>query len=673
MDDEELQQRCDVTLDDDSLLEEDKIEQIEQIVDEFYGTKNWSTSDKERLVLDILWTHRNKRTQNIKAKSASTASVANSRRVTAKVVQTTISKPLINPPPSDPSKLEPRKPIDLGNGFHNAGTRSSPSPQTTAVSHGEGGANGANGGANGNSNANASVNGEKSDISQQGAMSPFDILRSILGEENTDEQIHHALQKSEFDIQATLSLLMSKSGDESTDDSDITSSTPASSAGGQSTGTDVDSAVVKMVPERTTSSSPQTSGVSVYPRTDSTFTPAKPVVHSNNPFISSIPHVVEITTPGQEKVMCKYFLQFGECLRADCKYSHDLSSRICRFWLRGECLAGDNCVFLHEVPQELLDKWSLSDGPNSQTGLSAAAVAPQKVTLTEDEFPALGALGGTSKKKQTSAPAPTPAITAPKPSPWGGGQFQFKPPTAFTPSRQLENNEFVPRIGSEPVSSSPSPGPNIPVSTPPKPSTGSLPKVIKPLNKLNRSVVAINMPRSIPWVVPETNPGYEEYLSYRLAALRQGEMRNKYLQLAADRWNKNDAAGASALSKKGQKHNSEMIDSYMMASDLLYELRHESPNSEIFIDLHGMDLDESVDRLHEVLCEIEESEKDQPRPVYAICGAGHHLSHSKKAVDDKLSKHVKEFLDTKGYEWKDFKTTEKRFGKIIGIDPWSHI
>ena len=38
-------------------------------------------------------------------------------------------------------------------------------------------------------------------------MSPYDILRSVLGDKNTDEEIEDALEKNAYDLGATMALL----------------------------------------------------------------------------------------------------------------------------------------------------------------------------------------------------------------------------------------------------------------------------------------------------------------------------------------------------------------------------------------------------------------------------------------------------------------------------------
>ncbi|KAI8854485.1 hypothetical protein BC829DRAFT_429288 [Chytridium lagenaria] len=47
-----------------------------------------------------------------------------------------------------------------------------------------------------------------------------------------------------------------------------------------------------------------------------------------------------------KKPICRHFMS-GSCYRADCWFSHDLDSTVCKFWLRGLCVRGDTCPFSH--------------------------------------------------------------------------------------------------------------------------------------------------------------------------------------------------------------------------------------------------------------------------------------------------------------------------------------
>ncbi|WFD35444.1 hypothetical protein MCUN1_002298 [Malassezia cuniculi] len=90
--------------------------------------------------------------------------------------------------------------------------------------------------------------------------------------------------------------------------------------------------------------------------------------------------------------VCRFFLA-GECRRADCRFSHDVGKSLCRFWLRGTCL-NDPCSFLHDFGAltMLVSQTTLDDTPAAAAG---AARAPASAPA--------------------SAPAPAPA-SAPAPS-----------------------------------------------------------------------------------------------------------------------------------------------------------------------------------------------------------------------------------------------------------------
>lgn len=40
----------------------------------------------------------------------------------------------------------------------------------------------------------------------------------------------------------------------------------------------------------------------------------------------------------------------GFCARGDCKFSHDLSSITCKYWMEGFCLKDEHCSFRHSFP-----------------------------------------------------------------------------------------------------------------------------------------------------------------------------------------------------------------------------------------------------------------------------------------------------------------------------------
>lgn len=111
-------------------------------------------------------------------------------------------------------------------------------------------------------------------------MSPHDILRSVLGDKKTNEEIEDALEKSSYDLGQTIALL-----------------------------TGADSIEPQLTPDQ-------------IPRNDGSILIGKSM---NSEQIRPI-------TPnaGKSPVVCKYWLASGSCLRADCRFAHDTSNHLCK-------------------------------------------------------------------------------------------------------------------------------------------------------------------------------------------------------------------------------------------------------------------------------------------------------------------------------------------------------
>ncbi|KAL7648759.1 UNVERIFIED_CONTAM: hypothetical protein RMT77_000666 [Armadillidium vulgare] len=58
---------------------------------------------------------------------------------------------------------------------------------------------------------------------------------------------------------------------------------------------------------------------------------------------------------------CSFFLE-GNCRRSDCKFSHDLLTITCRFWVEGSCLKGETCPFRHGFPPPTTRRRNRSEG-----------------------------------------------------------------------------------------------------------------------------------------------------------------------------------------------------------------------------------------------------------------------------------------------------------------------
>lgn len=107
-------------------------------------------------------------------------------------------------------------------------------------------------------------------------MSPHDILRSVLGDKKTNDEIEAALEANSYDLGATIAALSEDSGKDGSQKSD-------------------EGRVVVGKSMTVDHSRPST-----------------PLNQARTP------------------VVCKYWLSTGTCLRADCRFSHDLTTHICK-------------------------------------------------------------------------------------------------------------------------------------------------------------------------------------------------------------------------------------------------------------------------------------------------------------------------------------------------------
>ena len=83
---------------------------------------------------------------------------------------------------------------------------------------------------------------------------------------------------------------------------------------------------------------------------------------------------------------CVFFLE-GNCRRSDCKYSHDLSSITCKYWIEGFCFKGELCPFLHSFNSSELPDSSLFD--DDGVALSKKELIPKFTIESEADFPSL--------------------------------------------------------------------------------------------------------------------------------------------------------------------------------------------------------------------------------------------------------------------------------------------
>ncbi|KAL9050647.1 MAG: hypothetical protein Q9162_006506 [Coniocarpon cinnabarinum] len=486
-------------------------------------------------------------------------------------------------------------------------------------------------------------------------MSPYDMLRSVLRDQKTDDEIEAILETNGYDLSSAIMSLMETGSDEN----------------------------------QTTTSS----GVS--PEQDKTYLVGKSMTPGSRP-----------TTPAgnwKSPIVCRYWLSTGQCLRADCKFSHDLSNHVCKYWLQGNCLAGDSCIFSHD-PSALMSNLSLND----PAVISTPPLDPytQNLQVTDyTSFPSLSA-------NATSEPLASPSLAsrvglAPEfiPSrPHSRPTSRHQSPARHNPRLSAEENETFPSLSSvafragkkhhgkrghghghrdkeapnslaDIVRSSATTGPQL--------QTGR--RGLRTRNSHIESrehtaaAQAVPPPAHIPWL--ETGErANKEYLKARSAAIKHGGARNKFLQSAAQAWNRNDVRAAKALSLRGQSENELMREAHRTAAHHLYDLRNRShgvsgsDDDEVYVDLHGLHPTEAVSYLDAALKNQRSASKiyrERNSILYAIVGTGHHS----KGGRDKVGKAIRAYLNDARYLFREFSVAGSAnsggSGGILGIDATS--
>ena len=107
------------------------------------------------------------------------------------------------------------------------------------------------------------------------------MLRSVMGDGKSDEEIEGALEANGYDLSTTLMNLMGTKGG--------------------------------------------------YQQDQSYFQENEGQILIGKSMMPSEPITIDAAERGRSNIVCKYWLSSGNCLRADCRFSHDLSSHICKY------------------------------------------------------------------------------------------------------------------------------------------------------------------------------------------------------------------------------------------------------------------------------------------------------------------------------------------------------
>ncbi|KAF8972628.1 hypothetical protein BDZ97DRAFT_1901162 [Flammula alnicola] len=400
--------------------------------------------------------------------------------------------------------------------------------------------------------------------------------------------------------------------------------------------------------------------------------------------------------PGGNRV-CRYFVA-GECLRADCRFSHDLERALCRFWLRGTCAKQENCEFLHHLPKDV-DISSLNavlTRANVPPGTGPLAAYPAN-SPPPDEFPALGYENQAAVRGRKYVPYNDPGRTrfstaVKKPAPLSQAQTDD---TGISNNVNASTNIAARREIMGPAADSLH-HQNAIVAPRPSPRLKLHPPVLLPTLPTGEAVSNL-------------------YMAYRQRALQLGAARNACLSRAADAWRRGDGAAAKRFSREGHDLNAKMsVEMADAAAKLVRERARmaeqavrsrdaawsddpgdrgtrgkacggglgvylgiasvgtggaeasQEDRTEAMLDLHGLHANEATEVLEQFLLALER--EHFYGLAYAIVGEEKHTGTqdvARGASRARLATGVREWLHRWGYPWSE------RDG-IICIDPLTH-
>lgn len=348
---------------------------------------------------------------------------------------------------------------------------------------------------------------------------------------------------------------------------------------------------------------------------------------------------------------CRYFLS-GNCFRSDCKYSHSSEGTICKFWLRGECLKGEFCEFMHQQDVTRAGKDILKElAPEPK-------ITPKKDMHSEVSFPPLSIASPGKAKQRIQVRKVQRACTAPllhdaQAFPELNVENASRAPAAKKSQPQVDDT-YMPAPFSDVVKiPSSAPSAQAYYRYPPLPAPPATARFARTTRKIHTK-----------WLDTGDNVA-GIYAKYRGSAVECAIQRNKLISRASEAYMSGNKAAASALSLGAHRLNQKLSELHTAAARNIFNERNKnlfdgmnidtirygsssfcnsasSSSQERIVDLHGLYPSEAILLLKETIqrfTEFFESYKSLYGHNYSgfrkfflivVTGTGHH-SRSQKA------------------------------------------
>ncbi|KAI9137558.1 hypothetical protein BKA69DRAFT_1097107 [Paraphysoderma sedebokerense] len=358
--------------------------------------------------------------------------------------------------------------------------------------------------------------------------------------------------------------------------------------------------------------------------------------------------------PTKKRQVCRHFLA-GSCFRKDCWFSHDLEAKTCMFWLKGECLKGLDCPFLHGVDVSKVEE--LSKLPDS----SSSTVNPI-IRLDDDEaFPSLGGTPKQSRKQSSdatfsSAADPTPLSMSFRDVLNMSRLFQLLPhvdPTIIR-STFIQRNYSMEDTSDDLRRRFPRPtGSQSAEQNAKMSATSSISSSTRQINHLYQ-IAKTHAPTAF---LSTGSSVADMFQRYRSEAAQHAVIRNAYFQRSAEAYRNGDKALAKDLSLQGKLYNEKMIHLHNEASERIFKVRRKEiaeklnlsqSSDEIitdFIDLHGLFINEALGFLESKINQLyDDAYNDHhSRYLFILTGTGHHSSNGRAKLLPAIKAYLKEY------------------------------
>lgn len=368
--------------------------------------------------------------------------------------------------------------------------------------------------------------------------------------------------------------------------------------------------------------------------------------HSNQ-----VPQQIASESVEKRVQICRHFLE-GQCFRKDCWFRHDLDSTVCKFWLRGGCLNGSECRFLHQVnTDKIIDKMEkLKLGPEG--------IKLNPYLKNDKAFPALNSATSTTRsflqpelEKAEGYDRVVKVQRIKDKMPWVPADIiqhylassRYYEPTALNllKKRYPQPRNYKPNKVANATNQQPT------VKT-----------TLKPIKIETRIKQVPKAPENLPWI--DTGVAVTRvYHKFREEAARLARARNGYFERAKTNYLNGKKDVAKKLSLEGQALNLQMKEQHRLAAKAIVAARN--PRDSAILDLHCLHVSEAIDILDETLTALGLQKKpgNVNRPFYLLIGSGHHSSGS----HPRLLPAVLDYLDNSCLKYWDC-STDGRCGML---------